>query len=73
MPLTALFRDGDAWAVFVEEAGRARRRHVEVGHSNGLEVEIASGLSDGERTVVHPSDRIVEGIGLTARREATEG
>jgi HlyD family secretion protein len=73
VPLTALFRDGDAWAVFVEEAGRARRRHVEVGHSNGLEVEITSGLSDGERTVVHPSDRIVEGIGLTARREATEG
>ncbi|MDH3739932.1 MAG: HlyD family efflux transporter periplasmic adaptor subunit, partial [Alphaproteobacteria bacterium] len=67
VPLTALFRDGEAWAVFVEEGGRARRRHVELGQSNGLEAEITGGLSDGERTVLHPSDRIVEGIGLAAR------
>lgn len=71
VPLTALFRDGDAWAVFVEEDGRALRRRVELGHSNGLEAEIISGLNVGEQTVVHPSDRIVEGIGLTARQDAS--
>lgn len=67
VPLTALFRDGEDWALFVEEGGRARRRHVELGHSNGLEAEITSGVSDGERVVLHPSDRIVEGVRLTAR------
>jgi HlyD family secretion protein len=70
VPLTALFRDGEAWAVFVEEDGRALRRHVELGHSNGLEAEITGGLNVGEQMVVHPSDRIVDGIGLAARQDA---
>ncbi|MDH3472913.1 MAG: HlyD family efflux transporter periplasmic adaptor subunit [Rhodospirillales bacterium] len=67
VPLTALFRDGERWAVFVEEDGRARRRHVVLGHRTGLEAEITSGLEGGARVVLHPSDRIVDGIGLAAR------
>ncbi|MFT5182844.1 MAG: HlyD family secretion protein [Alphaproteobacteria bacterium] len=70
VPLTALFRDGEDWAVFVAADGHARRRHVVLGHSNGLEAEITSGISDGEQVVLHPSDRIVEGVGLAARQTA---
>lgn len=71
VPLTALFRDGEEWAVFVAADGHARRRHVVLGHRNGLEAEITSGISDGEQVVLHPSDRIVEGVGLAARQTAT--
>jgi len=56
------------WAVFVEKNGHARLRHVSRGHSNGLEVEITQGLEPGEKVVLHPSDRVVEGVGVEARR-----
>ncbi|MCM8882069.1 MAG: hypothetical protein LC541_01875 [Candidatus Thiodiazotropha sp.] len=67
LPLTALFRDGDKWAVFVEEQGKAHRRLVEIGRRTGLEAEILTGLATGERIVVHPSDKIAEGVSIEAR------
>ncbi len=35
VPLSALFRQGDKWAVFVEQGGRAELREVEIGQGNG--------------------------------------
>ena len=67
LPLTALFRDGEDWAVFVAAAERAEKRQVEIGQRNGLEAEIVNGLIEGETVVLHPSDRVVEGVLLTAR------
>ncbi|HIP79365.1 MAG TPA: HlyD family efflux transporter periplasmic adaptor subunit, partial [Kiloniellaceae bacterium] len=37
VPLTALFRNGGDWAVFVEDGGRARRQAVTVGRRTDLE------------------------------------
>lgn len=67
LPLGALFRDGDGWAVFAVEDGVARLRRVEPGHQSGLEVEIRSGLEPGDRVVLHPSDRVADGVRVTAR------
>ncbi|UCE86921.1 MAG: HlyD family efflux transporter periplasmic adaptor subunit [Deltaproteobacteria bacterium] len=67
LPLSALFRDGDRWAVFVEAGGRARLRHVERGRHNGLEAEILSGLEVAERVVLYPSDRVVDGVRIRPR------
>jgi HlyD family secretion protein len=67
VPLTALFRDGAHWAVFVAAAGRARLQHVELGERNGLEAQIASGLAAGEAVVLHPSDRVGNGVRIAAR------
>ncbi len=61
IPASALFRDARGWAVFVVERGRAQRRRVVPGRNNGLQVQILSGLREGERVVVHPDDRISEG------------
>jgi len=58
---------GDAWAVFAEEHGRAVLRHVELGKDNGLEAEVTKGLEAGERVVLHPSDRVGDGVRLVAR------
>ena len=56
------------WAVFVEQKGKARLRPVARGQSNGLEVEITAGLEPGERVVLHPSDRVADGVRLEARK-----
>jgi HlyD family secretion protein len=67
LPLTALFRNGDEWAVFVDADGRAAIRAVTVGRRNGLEAEITEGLQAGERVVMHPSDKVIDGVRIAGR------
>ncbi|MCG8359771.1 MAG: HlyD family efflux transporter periplasmic adaptor subunit [Kiloniellales bacterium] len=67
VPLTALFRNGDDWALFVANDGRVERRRVTLGQRNGLEAEILEGLSPGESVVVHPSDKVVDGARIAPR------
>ena len=67
VPLTALFRDGENWALFVEEDGRASLRHVKPGQRNGVIAEIRDGLEAGERVVAHPSDRVADGVRIASR------
>jgi HlyD family secretion protein len=67
VPLSALFRQGDKWAVFVDRDGRAELREVEIGQGNGLEAELRAGLEAGERVVLHPGDRVSQGARLAQR------
>jgi HlyD family secretion protein len=67
VPLTALFRVGEAWALFVREEGKAVRRLVEVGHSTGREAQVLSGLAAGEYIVVYPGEGIDEGVRIRSR------
>ncbi len=67
VPTSSLFRLEDLWAVWSVESGKAVLRPVEIGVRNGLEAQILSGLTEGERVVVHPSDAIREGIALEER------
>jgi HlyD family secretion protein len=68
VPLSALFREGPDWQVFREQQGRAVAVTVEVGHDNGLEAEIVTGLEAGQRVVAHPSERVVPGGRITQRQ-----
>ena len=68
VPLSALFRQGAQWAVFVEQRGRAALKPVEIGHENGLEAEVLSGVTPGERIVLHPGDRVWPGARLSERK-----
>lgn len=67
VPTGALFRDGDAWAVFVAEEGRARRARVELGRENGLHAEVLGGLREGQQVVLYPSELVSEGARLESR------
>jgi HlyD family secretion protein len=67
VPLSALFRQGESWAVFVDYDGRAELRPVEIGQQNGLQAEVRSGLEAGERVVLHPGDRVSPGARLAER------
>jgi HlyD family secretion protein len=62
VPSSALFRQGEGWAVFVVEDGRLSTRVVEPGRESGLMREITDGLSAGEAVVAHPSDALEEGL-----------
>ena len=67
MPVGALFRKGDDWAVFAVRDGRARTALVRIGHRNNRMAEVISGLVPGDRVVVHPSDRVSEGTRVAER------
>jgi HlyD family secretion protein len=67
VPLTALFRQDDVWAVFLDDDGTAARRNVRIGHRSGLDVEVLEGLVPGDRVVVNPSQRIEDGSRIRAR------
>jgi HlyD family secretion protein len=66
VPVSALFRDGEQWAVYVVEAGRARLRHVEIGHRNDDAAEVRGGLTEGQRVILHPSERVSDGTRVAA-------
>jgi HlyD family secretion protein len=68
LPLTALFRDNDDWAVFIEDKAIARKCNIELGRRTGLEAEIVKGLKTGDRIIVHPSDKITEGVSIEPRQ-----
>ena len=67
VPTSALFRDGQQWAVYRVVDGRAQRTPVGVGHQTGQEAEIATGLSAGERVIVHPGDALKQGARVRPR------
>ena len=67
LPVGALFRSGGNWAVFAVRDGRAKLTRVEVGHSNGRETEILRGLGAGGEVVIHPSDKVADGVAVTVR------
>ena len=67
VPTSSLFRQGDDWAVYVVENDRAVTRVVQTGQRTGLEAEITSGLSGGERIIVYPSDAVADGVKVTSR------
>jgi HlyD family secretion protein len=67
LPASALFRDGEGWAAFVVEQGKARKRQVKVGQGNGLQTELVSGIAAGATVLVHPDDRIHDGVGVAVR------
>jgi HlyD family secretion protein len=58
VPTSALFREGEKWAVYAIADGRARRTAVELGHQTGQEAEVVSGLSDSQRVILHPGDTL---------------
>ncbi len=67
IPAGALFRVAGGWAVFLFERGKARLRLLRIGHDNGLETEVLDGLREGDRVILHPSDRIKDGLSVVGR------
>lgn len=62
VPASALFRHTDGWAVFAVVAGRARLTVVRTGRNNGLATQILAGVKAGDSVIVHPDDRVRDGV-----------
>lgn len=67
VPIGALFRANDKWAVFRNDAGRARTVEIVTGHRNNRVAEVLFGLSERDQVVVHAGDRVNDGARITER------
>jgi HlyD family secretion protein len=61
VPVGALFREGEGWAVFLAQDGRAAKRALKVTRRNGVEAMVEDGLEPGARVIVYPSDALRDG------------
>ena len=68
VPLSALFRKGNEWSVYVERDGTAELRTIRIGARNDLTAQIIEGLQPDEKVVLHPSDRIADGVRIIERK-----
>lgn len=66
MPIAALFREGQNWASFVVEEGRARRAVLEIGRRNDTTAQVLGGLEIGDIVIAHPGEKIAEGVAIRA-------
>lgn len=69
VPLSALFRKGNDWAVFKVIDNEAKLQKVKIGHRNQTNGEILDGLAAGDTVILHPSDRIQDGTDIIERKE----
>jgi HlyD family secretion protein len=65
IPVGALFRDGSDWATYVVRDGRARLQTISLGERNDELAQVLSGVQAGDTVILHPSDRISDGIAVT--------
>lgn len=61
IPSSSAFRRGTEWAVFAIRDGRTQVQTIQIGHRNDAELEIVSGLKEGEVVVRRPERDLVEG------------
>jgi len=62
VPISALFRVGERWAVYQVEGGKVRRQLIALGRRNSNEAIVESGLSPGATVVLYPSDQLKDGV-----------
>jgi HlyD family secretion protein len=70
VPAGSLFRQGSSWAVYLVEGRFVERREVKIGRNNGVEAEVLEGLKEGDRVVLHPSDKLRNGSYIVPRTTA---
>jgi HlyD family secretion protein len=68
-PSGALFRNEKTndWAVYRVRDGRAELVPVVRGQDNGIEAEIEEGLQEADEVILHPGNRIEDGVAVQAR------
>jgi HlyD family secretion protein len=67
VPGGAVFRQGEGWATYVVEKGRAHLRPVQLGRRNSSQIEVLSGLRPGEPVVLYPTDKVHDGVRAALR------
>ena len=66
LPGSSVFRVGNEWHIFVAENDHARERTVVIGQRNRDDVQIMSGLREGEQVIRFPSRQVSDGARIIA-------
>ncbi|QSX28723.1 biotin/lipoyl-binding protein [Shewanella cyperi] len=69
VPISALFRQGDAWAVFKVVHDRLELVPLEIGHKNASYAEVLAGLSEDDIVVLYPDPQLAPGVKVIRRDE----
>jgi len=69
VPISALFRTANQWSVYAEDKGVAKLRPIELGTFSLTFAEVLSGLEEGVKVIVYPSDKIENNVPVVERQE----
>ena len=58
VPVSALFRKGNLWAVFVVSNNKAEERTISIARRSSTEAMVEKGLQPGEKVIIYPSEKI---------------
>lgn len=67
VPVSALFRAGNDWALFLVVGKRAKLMRVRVGASNADTVQLLTDIEPGAQVILHPGDRVADGVRVAQR------
>ncbi|MBL4598430.1 MAG: HlyD family efflux transporter periplasmic adaptor subunit [Rhizobiaceae bacterium] len=67
IPISALFRVENNWASYVDENGTSTLKLLKLGNFSLTHAEVLSGLEQGEKVIVFPSDQITDGSMIEIR------
>jgi HlyD family secretion protein len=65
VPSGAAFRRGNDWHAYVVSDGHAHLRALKLGQTSDTEIEVLSGLQEGDQVILYPGDRIKDGLRVT--------
>ena len=68
VPLGALFRRGDGWALYKVVDGRAKLTEVQVAEADSRLRAVTSGVNEGDEVIVFPSSSIADDVRIKARK-----
>lgn len=64
LPTAAMFRDGEDWAVFRVEKGKALKTKIVLEASSGATASVQSGLAEGSEVILYPGEAIQDGVSV---------
>lgn len=62
IPLGALFKNEDQWAVYIVENKKAKLQPIKISKKNDKAAVVTSGLKAGDRVILFPGDKIQQGV-----------
>lgn len=69
VPLTALFRENDNWAIYAVFDGEVEKQVINIGQRNHEMAEVVSGLESGDTFIAYPNNQIRPGVKVVALSE----
>lgn len=67
VPVSALYRCGEGWCVFVVEDSRVQPREITIDHRSTIAAEVTNGLETQAQVILHPSEQLQAGRQVTSR------